>query len=67
MHKAERKEGREFEKHLSFYVRYRCLGCVTNINQLCDLDPLSVLDSFQGYRDERNSLQINHHLLILKE
>ena len=55
------------KKHLSFYVRYRYLGCVTNINQLCDLDPLSVLDSFQGYRDDRNSLQINHHLLLFKE
>ena len=60
MHKEERKERREFEKHLSFYVRYRCLHCVTNINHLCDLDPLSSLDSCQGYRDEGNSLQINH-------
>ena len=28
---------------------------------------LSVIDRFQGYGDERNSLQINHHLLKLKE
>ena len=45
----------------SFYVGYQCLLCVTNINYLCDVDPLAVLDRFQGhgYRDERNSLQIN--------
>ena len=39
MYKEERKEGVEFEN--SFYVGYQCLLCVTNINYLCDVDPLS--------------------------
>ena len=42
MHMEERKVGREFEKHFNFYVDYRCLHCVTNINDLCDLDHLSL-------------------------
>ena len=50
--KCTRKKGRrkeKFEEHL----RYRRLHCMTIFDELYDFDPLSVLDRFQDYRDEK--------------
>ena len=64
-----RKEGRKrIRKTFKFLCRLPVSALRDKHQRLVRYgSPLSVLDRFQGYRDERNSLQISHRLLKLKE